>query len=74
MAKRNNEATFRFELPSDLEGAALSDQIKRATVRHAGDAGAVAIGDVLLTGSLDLGTGMRQHTVRVHLYFGGGSF
>lgn len=71
MAHDSNEATFRFELPVDLDGVPLSERIAQTTLQHASAAGAVSIGDVHVIGSLDLGTGMRQYSVRVRLYFGG---
>lgn len=66
-----NEEIFLVELRTDLRGPELSDAIRRAVLQQAGDAGAVSIGDMFVTGSILLDEDTIQHSVRVRLFFGG---
>lgn len=68
---KSNEVIFRFPLPAHLHGPELSEQISKAVLDRARDAGAVSIGDVNVSGSLPVGDGTCQYSVRVRLYFGG---
>lgn len=71
---KSNEAIFRFTLPAQLNGPELSEQINEAVLRRARDAGAVSIGDVYVSGTIPIGDGACQYSVRVRLYFGGPAF
>lgn len=71
---KSNEATFRFNLPAHLRGPELSAQMNKAVIDRARDAGAISIGDVYVSGSLPVGDGTCQYSVRVRLYFGGPAF